>query len=128
MCATAATPSPQPGKTVRPPECQGGRKGEGLWCQACCRAPVGWGASTGGKGAGNGQRDVVVGEKTGNEIAVMSRANIKNGDFITVIWRRRGAGIVDNTYCQVLFFGNFQILRRGCAKAAAAKKGIRAAL
>ena len=52
----------------------------------------------------------------GNTIAVMSRANIKNGDFITVIWRRRGAGIVDNTYCQVLFSGNYQVMRRGSGR------------
>ena len=37
-----------------------------------------------------------------NRIAIVSRANIKSGDFITVIWHRQPAAVVDNTYCRVL--------------------------
>ena len=35
--------------------------------------------------------------RSDNKIAIVSRANIKSGDFITVIWRRQPAAVVDNT-------------------------------
>lgn len=97
-------------QTVRRPERQGGPER--------CRAMVsgmlprsGWmGSEYGWQRCGQWTARHRCRPKTGNEIAVLSSANIKSGDFITVIWRRRGAGIVDNTYCKVLNFGNYRVM------------------
>ena len=48
--------------------------------------------------------------RNGNKIAIVSRANIKSGDFITVIWRRRAAAVVDNTYSRVLNYGDYRVM------------------
>ena len=64
--------------------------------------------------------DVVVGGKPAIKNAVVSSANIKNGDFITVIWRCRAAALVDNTYCKVLSCSDYRIMEAGCQR----EKGI----
>jgi hypothetical protein len=42
--------------------------------------------------------------RSDNKIAIVSRANIKNSDFITVNYPCRAARIVDNTYSGVLIW------------------------
>jgi len=54
--------------------------------------------------------------RSGNKIAVVSRANIKSGDFITVIWHRQPVAVVDNTYCRVLNDGNYQLMPAGARR------------
>ncbi|MEG1117162.1 MAG: hypothetical protein RSE46_19150, partial [Janthinobacterium sp.] len=49
--------------------------------------------------------------RSGNKIAIVSRANIKSGDFITVICCRRAVALVDNTYCRVLNDGNYRVTK-----------------
>lgn len=49
--------------------------------------------------------------RNGNKIAIVSSANIKSGDFITVIWCRRAVAVVDNTYCRVLNCGDYRVMQ-----------------
>ena len=51
-----------------------------------------------------------------NKIVIVSRANIKSGDFITVIWRHRAVAVVDNTYCRVLNFGHYRVMKAGARR------------